>query len=255
MTKSVYKPSFWIFCVCAGIVLAILISLGNWQVRRLAWKEQLIADVTSRVASQPIAAPSPQEWPSTSRDSHVYQSVTVTGHYDHSREVHVWFALGKPQGGDYGGPGYFILTPFKTIDGWTVIINRGFVPEQLKEAPSRPDTLVTDQMTLSGLMRFDEPKNWNSPKADKVKNVWIVREVSEMTEYLKLDSTNTAPYWIDLTKGQGINGLPQGGETRVTFTNSHLQYAMTWFGLAGVLILVFCVWLYRAVRNASEVAE
>ncbi len=252
MAKSVFKPSFWIFCFCAGLALAVLISLGNWQVRRLAWKEQLIADVTSRVASQPIKAPAPTAWPNVSRDSHVYQPVTVTGNYDHSREVHVWFALGKPQGGKYGGPGYFILTPFKTTDGWDVIINRGFVPEQLKDATSRPDTLISDPVTLTGLMRFDKPKNWNSPKADKVKNVWIVREVAEMADYLKLDPTRTAPYWIDLTKGHGVNGLPQGGETRVSFTNSHLQYAMTWFGLAGVLVLVFGVWLYRSVRNPSE---
>ena len=252
MAKSINKPSFWIFCFCALGALAILLSLGNWQVRRLAWKEQLIADVDHRVASQPIAAPGPKDWASVSRESHVYQPVTVTGHYDHSREVHVWFALSKPQGGSYGGPGYFILTPFKTNAGWDVIVNRGFVPDPLKEADSRPGTLVSGEQTLTGLMRFDEPKNWNSPAADKVKNVWIVRQVAEMADFLKLAPGNTAPYWIDLTKGQGVNGLPQGGETRISFTNSHLQYAVTWFGLAAVLVLVFGIWLFRTVRPTGS---
>ncbi|WP_114009764.1 SURF1 family protein [Cohaesibacter intestini] len=255
MAKSINRPSFWIFCLCALAALAILLSLGNWQVQRLAWKEQLIADVDSRVASQPIPAPGPSSWPSVARDSHVYLPVTVTGHYDHSREVHVWFALGKPQGGPYAGPGYLILTPFKTNEGWDVIVNRGFVPDAMKEPQSRPDTLVTGEQTLTGLMRFDEPKNWNSPDADKVKNVWIVRQVAEMAAYLNLPPEKTAPYWIDLTKGQGVNGLPQGGETRITFTNSHLQYALTWFGLAGVLVLVFGVWLVRTVRATPPRAE
>ncbi|TLP45662.1 SURF1 family protein [Cohaesibacter sp. CAU 1516] len=255
MAKSINRPSFWIFCLCALAAFAILISLGNWQVRRLAWKEQLIADVNSRVASQPITAPGPKEWDKVTRSSHVYQPVTVSGHYDHSREVHVWFALGKPQGGTYAGPGYFILTPFRTAAGWDVIVNRGFVPDPLKEPTSRPDTLVTGELTLTGLMRFDEPKNWNSPAADKVKNVWIVRQVSEMAAYLGLSKEQTAPYWVDLTKGQGVDGLPQGGETRITFTNSHLQYALTWFGLAGVLVLVFGVWLVRTVRATPSRAE
>ena len=252
MAKSIYKPSFWIFCLCALLAFVVLISLGNWQIRRLAWKEQLIADVTSRLESEPLQAPGPDDWRDIDRESHVYQPVTVTGRFDHSREVHVWFALGKPKGGRYGGPGYMILTPFETAAGWDVIINRGFVPEALKEKGSRPETLMTATQTLNGLMRFDEPKNWNSPEADTVKNVWIVRQVAEMANYLQRDLDKTAPYWIDLTKGQGINGLPQGGETRVAFTNSHLQYALTWFGLAGVLVVVFAVWLYRFFRSSAQ---
>ncbi|PLW74966.1 SURF1 family protein [Cohaesibacter celericrescens] len=255
MSKSIYKPTFWLFCLGALAALGILISLGNWQVARLAWKEQLISDVDSRVASAPIEAPGPDQWASVSRDTHVYTPVTVTGTYDHASEVHVWFALGRPQGGAYGGPGYLILSRFITSQGWDVIVNRGFVPDAMKEPQSRPETLVEGEQTLTGLMRFDEPKNWNSPAADKIKNVWIVRQVNEMADYLKLDPAKTAPYWIDLTQGQGVNGLPQGGETRITFTNTHLQYALTWFGLAIVLVLVFAVWLFKAIRSPQEPVE
>ena len=255
MSKSIYKPTFWLFCLGAVIAFAILLSLGNWQVQRLAWKEQLIADVDARVANTPIEAPGPSAWAEVSRDSHVYTSVTITGQYDHSREIHVWFALGKPQGGTYGGPGYMIMTPFVTNEGWSVIVNRGFVPETMKEQTARMPTLVKGPQVIVGLMRFDEPKNWNSPKADKEKNVWIVREVSEMADYLQLDAATTAPYWIDLTKGQGVKGLPQGGETRISFTNSHLQYAMTWFGLAAVLVIVFAAWLWKALRKPDSAVE
>lgn len=247
MRKTVYKPAFWVFCIGALAALVVLISLGNWQVRRLAWKEQLIADVDARLNQAPIEAPGPETWGAVARDAFVYTPVKVKGVFDHAHEVHVWFALQDPQGGPYGGPGYLVLTRFKTSDGWDVIVNRGFVPDTLKEAASRPETLVKGNVELTGLMRFDEPKNWNSAKADKVENVWIVRQVAEMAEFLEMDPANTAPYWIDLTKGQGVNGLPQGGETRVTFRNSHLQYAATWYGLALVLVVIFAVWLRRSL--------
>ena len=255
MPKSIYKPTFWLFCAAAMATFAVLFALGNWQLQRLAWKEQLIADVNARVASPSIPAPGPQDWPHVARQSHVYTPVTLTGTYDHSREIHVWFALNNPQGGAYGGPGYLILSRFTTTAGWDVIVNRGFVPDSLKKSANRPDTLVTGQQSLTGLMRFDEPKNWNSPAADKQKNVWIVRQVDEMAAFLDLDVAQTAPYWIDLTRGQGIGGLPQGGETRITFTNTHLQYALTWYGLAMVLVLVFAFWLFKALRTSHDTPQ
>ena len=252
MAKTLQKPAFWLFSVGALVALVVLVSLGNWQVQRLAWKEQLIADVTERVASAPVPAPGPGQWANVSRDSHVYRPVTLTGTYDHTREVHVWFALGKPQGGPLGGPGYMILTRFISEEGWEVIVNRGFVPEGLKSPEDRAQTHVEGPQTITGLMRFDEPKNWNSPQADKEKNVWIVRQVDEMAQFLAMPQEHTAPYWIDLTEGQGIDGLPQGGETRVVFTNNHLQYALTWFGLAVVLVVVFAFWLFKALREPKE---
>ncbi|WP_319411173.1 SURF1 family protein [uncultured Cohaesibacter sp.] len=258
MEKVIFRAKFWLFSLCALVVLAILISLGNWQMRRLAWKEQLIADVTSRVAARPIAAPGPRQWADLAADEAVYRPVYLTGHYDHAREVHVWFALSNPQGGALSGPGYMIMTPFITKEGWQVIVNRGFVPEALKQQSKRPETLSDNERTLDGLMRFDEPKNWLSPKADKEKNVWIVRQVSEMAAYLGMDPANTAPYWVDLVKGQGVdwNGmasaLPQGGETRISFRNSHLQYALTWYGLAVVLVIIFMLFLRKNLSTPRQ---
>lgn len=252
MRQSIFRPAFVIFCLAALVAFALLIALGNWQMRRLAWKEQLVADVNSRIAASPVEAPGPQSWPGLTRDAFVYTPVTLTGHYDHDREVHVWFALSSPQGGPLWGAGYFIMTPFVSDEGWTVIVNRGFVPEANKEQGTRPQTLVKGEVTITGLMRFDEPSNWLSPEADTEKNVWIVRRVGEMASFLRLDRQKTAPYWIDLTKGQGVDGLPQGGETRITFRNTHLQYALTWYGLAASLVLVFGVWLFRVLRQKEE---
>jgi surfeit locus 1 family protein len=230
------------------IALGILLFLGTWQLNRLSWKEQLIADVTERLEVKTIAAPGPKDWDAITRKSHAYSRVRISGHYDHSREVHVWFALKDPKGGPLFGPGYLILTRFITKEGWEVIVNRGFVPEGMKEADSRPITLSEGEQVITGLMRFDEPRSWLSPPADTIKNVWIVRQVWEMAQFLGLENEKTAPYWIDLTKGQGEAGLPQGGETRVVFTNNHMQYLLTWYGLALVLVCVYGAWLLKRRR-------
>lgn len=249
MTDQSKPARIWPMSLAVLIALAILISLGTWQLNRLAWKENLIATVTERLAMEPAQAPGPKEWSEVSRDSHLYRPVQVSGHYDHEREVHVWFALNDPKGGPLYGPGYLILTKFTTSDGWDVIVNRGFVPEGMKDPGSRAVTLAGGEQSISGLVRFDEPKSWLSPPADKDKNVWIVRQVEEMAQFLELDPKRTAPYWIDLTKGQGEAGLPQGGETVVSFTNNHLQYLLTWYGLALVLIAVYLVWLFNRRKS------
>ncbi len=219
---------------------------------RLAWKQDLVAAVDARVGSDAIPAPGPTDWSQLTRKDHVYTPVKANGQYDHDKEVHVWFGLKNPQGGPLFGPGYMILTKFTTADGWNVIVNRGFVPQGIKSPSNRARTLVDGEVKIEGLMRFDEPKSWLSPLPDKTKNVWIVREVAEMAEFLGLDPARTAPYWIDLTRDQGINGLPQGGETRISFTNNHLQYALTWYGLAAVLVFVAGAWLIRQVRGQEE---
>ena len=255
MHKAMQKRSFWLLCFSTLVVFVLLVSLGNWQMRRLSWKLQLIADVNSRITQPPVAAPGPADWAGISRDKDAYRAVSLTGTYDHSKEVHVWFLLNDPQGGTFSGPGYLLLTHVKTSEGWDVIVNRGFVPEGKKEPQSRPETLVDGPRTLVGLVRFDEPKNWLTPKADKIKNVWIARHVEEMAAFMGLDPRTTAPYWIDLTKGQGVNGLPQGGETRVTFRNAHLQYAVTWYGLALVLVVICVILLRKMFRKSTDSAH
>ncbi|WP_319530931.1 SURF1 family protein [uncultured Cohaesibacter sp.] len=250
MPGSINKLKIATFTLFALVCLSLLVTLGIWQLNRLHWKLQLIRDVNARVAADPVPAAGPDQWAALDRDQSEYLPVTVSGTYNNDREVHVWFPLNEPRGGDYRGPGYFILTPLTTPQGWTVIINRGFVPEAMKSLDARPETRVTGEQSLTGLMRFDEPEHWNSAQPDKEKNVWIGRQVSEMADFMLLDHDSTAPYWIDLTAGQGVNGLPQGGETRISFRNAHLSYALTWFGLALALTAVYGVWLSRTIKAA-----
>lgn len=227
------------------VALAVLVTLGTWQVNRLAWKEGLIAAATSRSTAAPVSAPGPAEWAALRQDDWIYRRVSATGRYG-TDEVHVFMALGDPNG-PLGGPGYLIFAPFVTDAGWTLLVDRGFVPLDRKDPATRPGP-PEGVVTIEGLMRHGEEPAFFTPEPNVEKNEWIVRELPVMAD--ALDATgDVAPYYVSLVASQTPpGGLPQAGETPLTFTNSHLQYAVTWYGLAIVLLGVYGAFAWRRLR-------
>lgn len=230
------------------VALAVLLSLGTWQVRRLAWKEDLIARVEARVGAEPLPLPAAAAWPSLTPDAIEYQPVTLSGQFDHTREVHVFISLSEPKGGPLKGQGYFVLTPLRLASGAHVFVNRGFVPLDRKDPASRPETLVTGDQTVTGLMRPAEAETVLSPAPNLAKNVWFVRDPAAMAAAVGLDPATVAPFTVDQRAGAA---LPQGGETVVRFTNNHLGYAITWYGLAAALVAVWAAVVLKRRRRAT----
>ncbi len=144
----------------------------------------------------------------------------------------VFRALDEPRG-RYGGLGYFVMTPLRLGQRRNVIVNRGFVPDEMKADAAKGPRGETD---VVGLMRSSEPRNWFTPADDPAHGVFFTRDVEALARAMALVGPH-APFVIDADAGPGP--LPQGGETRLTFLNNHLAYAFTWFGLAGALIGVF----------------
>jgi hypothetical protein len=118
--------------IATAVALAILVGLGVWQVERLAWKEGLIARVTARLDAPAGPAPPPSAWGRLDLADLQYEPVAVTGRFDNRHEIHVVQALTEPKG-RLGGLGYMVMTPLTTADGWTVYVNRGFVPADHKD--------------------------------------------------------------------------------------------------------------------------
>jgi surfeit locus 1 family protein len=228
--------------LAAGAAFLVLVSLGTWQVRRLAWKEALIATVEARVDQPAAPLPDPATWPTLADETIEYLPVRLSGTFDHGREIHVFIALGEPAG-PYGGQGYFVVTPLILDDDRVVFVNRGFVPAERKDPATRAEGQVEGQVTLEGLIRPPEPATWLSPEPDLAKNVWFVRDPVRMAEATGIDPARVAPFTVDARAGQSPGSLPQGGETVVSFTNNHLGYAVTWFGLAAALAAVTFVFL------------
>lgn len=187
---------------------------------RRAWKLDLI----DRVAARIHAAPSPL--PAFTRDPRddEYRRVRATGRFDHARET-------LTQAVTERGPGFWVLTPLRTPQG-TVLVNRGFVPSDRRMAASRAAGQVAGVVRVTGLLRRSEPGGGflraNDPAADR----WHSRDVAAIARAKGLGAT--APYFVDADATPNPGGYPIGGLTVVRFANSHLVYALTWFGLAAL---------------------
>lgn len=246
--KKTGKWSLLILGVFAAIGFAVLVALGFWQVERLQWKEDLIARVSEGLSADPIPAPGPDAWATMDLATTEYRPVTLTGRFLNGDEAHVVFTLTKPKG-PLGGIGYMIMTPFETDEGWIAYVNRGFVPRERRDPQSRAGGLVEAVTTVEGLLRQPHQRVWFGPSDDPAGNEWFSRDPVGFAVAAGLPPASVAPYIVDAFADPGLaGGLPQGGETLVSFSNNHLQYAVTWFGLALALLAVFVAFVVKARR-------
>lgn len=205
--------------------IAWLVSLGTWQLERLAWKRDLIERVEQRIHAPPVEAPGPDRWPELTNAGIEYRRVTLRGRYLHDRETLV-------QAVTRLGPGFWVITPLLTAEGHAVLVNRGFVPTQQRDPSTRAAGQVQGEVTVTGLMRISEPRGaflrTNDAQADR----WYSRDVTAIASARGL--AQVAPYFVD-AEDAGLPQAPRGGLTVVAFRNQHLQYALTWFVLAAML--------------------
>ena len=201
------------------IVIAALIGLGVWQLERRTWKLALIAHTEAMLAQPPVPAPGPDRWSIIGKDD-VYRPVVVRGHYRTNADTLVQAVT------ELGG-GFWVMTPFDTDRGFTLLVNRGFVPADRRTGIA-PSPAV---QSIHGLLRLSEPGGaflrTNDPAADR----WYSRDIAAIAARRELG--RVAPYFIDASDPR--SGWPRGGLTVVRFRNSHLVYALTWFGLAALV--------------------
>jgi surfeit locus 1 family protein len=231
--------------VLSLIALAVLIGLGNWQMRRLAWKEDLIASVTERVAQPPQPLPAPSAWAKLDLNRLEYRAFSASGRFRHDSEVQVYTVLSEPKG-SFAGAGYWVLTPFELEGGGVVIVNRGFVPQELKNPASRPDGQESGPLKITGLLRAPEQPNFFTPANDPARGAWYRRDPVEIANAFGLK--DAAPFMLDVRGEYRAHMLPQPNETKVSFVNNHLGYALTWYGLAATLVGVFAAFAWQRLR-------
>ena len=215
----------------------MLVALGTWQIERKAWKEGLIAALTERLAAPPTALPPPRDLAAPrSGDATNTAASNSRATFDHAKEALVYAAASafRP---DVSGPGYWIFTPARLADGGFVIVNRGFVPEARKDAASRAAGQIAGPVEIVGVMRWPDPRHWFSPADDPAHNLWFsARSGGDRRRQGRAGPA--APFYVEQESPMPPGGLPQPGKLVVQLRNEHLQYAVTWFGLALVLVVV-----------------
>ncbi len=230
---------------------AALVALGNWQVHRLAWKEDLIARVAERPNAPAQTLPSASDWPDLDVAEGEYHPYRLMGRFLHDKEALVFTSLPDPKG-VFGGPGFWIVTPFALSNGGTVLINRGFAPQGRQAPADRGESLKSEPVSVIGLMRPDEMRGMFTPADPPDENVFYARNIADLSAAKDL-SAPVAPFTIDLVSTETPpGGLPQAGETRMVFTNNHLQYAITWYGLAAALLAVFAAYVRARLREDDK---
>jgi len=230
--RPLLVPTLWFV---PGLLL--LVGLGAWQLGRLQEKEALIASITAGMKAPPAPleqalaqGPANAEW----------HHVEVKGHFLHDKEVY-FFAQGMK-----GAVGVQIITPLVEDDGTTILVNRGFVPDALKDPGSRGAGQVPGEVSLSGVVRVSENPGFFTPKSDPAARLWFVKNVPEMAAFLGVPVK--APIFVEADATPNPGGWPLGGQTNVDVPNDHLQYAITWFGLALALTGVYLVYHHSRGR-------
>ncbi|HMB47521.1 MAG TPA: SURF1 family protein [Afifellaceae bacterium] len=247
--KPVVRPASLIAAVILVGAFIVLIMLGNWQMRRLAWKEDLIARVAERIGSPPLDLTGgglSAAGNDTFLSDNEYRPVTIEGRFDDSGTVDVFTAISDPRG-PLQGPGYWIFTPLIVAPQMSVFVNRGFVPfDRLDETPPPPEGTVR----VTGPLRAPETGNFMTPDPDIANRVWHIRIPLRIAPAIGF-AGEVLPFFIDADASfTPPGGLPQAGETRTVFTNNHLQYALTWYGLALALAGVCAVYVIKRQNSA-----
>jgi surfeit locus 1 family protein len=219
----------WGFLAAALVGIAVLVGLGTWQLERLAWKEALIARMAARLTAEPVSLMAALGQRQAGADIGDLR-VRTTGRFLPGPPLRVFAHI-------EGRVGWNLVHPFATAEGPVVLLDRGFVPDDLKEDVPPPQ----GDFEVTGFVRPAEPApGYFTPDNDALGNRW---------------------YWYDLPAMAAASGIAPGAFAGVVveaeprpdaaspwprprrrdpsaIVNNHLQYALTWYALAIVLAIM-----------------
>jgi surfeit locus 1 family protein len=233
-----------------ALSVPILLGLGKWQLDRKAWKEGLIAAIEERLVAKPVdvgSAFTATYAPPHDAVGYEYIRVRAKGRFHHDKERY-YYAPDQQM-----GPGFHVYTPFEMSPNGTILfVNRGYVPEHLKDPAKRSQGQVDGEVEVTGLLRSPGVQETFTPDNDVAGNLWFWRDYYGM---LRSAFENTErpqmPVFVD-AEGEAPGGWPKGGATLVKLPNRHLEYAITWFGLAAVLLAVFATYAAGRLRGKNN---
>jgi len=235
--------------IIALAMTAVLVSLGVWQLQRRAWKHALIAAMDERLGAAPGVLPPPSEWKKLDPAHDEFRRVQFTATLQSKPDVMV-YTSGSAVRPDVSGPGTWAFVPATLKDGGTVVINTGFVPNTMQNRVWQ-DRVVTPLVTgrpilMTGYLRFPEKPGLLAAHEDIVKRLWFVRDIGSMAHALGWGPI--APFYVDLESPVPPSGIPKPGPLEVHLPDNHLQYAITWFGLALAVFCTFGFWLVGRLK-------
>jgi len=227
------QPGFTLLCL---LLFALCMGLGLWQLERLQWKLELIAQIQRNMHAPAISLAQALK---LGIEHAQYRRVTARGSLDNTKENYLYTT------GPGGGPVYHVLTPLLVGSGNAVMTDRGYIPVSLRDPATRSEP--NGQLEYVGILRMPDKSGTFTPSPDLHHRVWFTRDVEAMArrDHLRL----VAPVILEAVATPGEK-WPHGGQTRIDLPNDHLEYALTWFLLAMTLAIVYLTW-HRARGRLS----
>lgn len=214
--------------VATLIALAILIGLGTWQLQRRAGKHEQLDQIASRAG----AAPAPVEVLLATGDYAAYRAATAQGTYDHAAESYVYAP--RPNEGA-ARPGFKVITPLRLASGGLILVDRGWVAAGRKSPESRRTGQPEGETEIAGTLRPSSRPGTFTPPPDAATRTFYQRDGAAMA---KLHGLELASLLI-LEAATKVEGGPEPLASQLNIPDNHLQYAITWFALAIVLVIVY----------------
>jgi len=224
----------------ALMALVAFLSLGTWQIERKAWKETLIDTLERRLSAAPTELQPQQRWAGLDQADDEFRRVKLTATFVPAAEAFI-YTSGSAMRSDIAGPGYWIFALARLASGGRVVVNRGFVPEARRDPATRTAGETTGVIDMVGVLRWPEPRGLFTPTDQPQSNLWFVRDPVAIAAAKGWGEV--APFFIELESPQPPGGLPRAGPLKVNLRNEHLHYALTWYGLALVVAVMFGFWL------------
>jgi surfeit locus 1 family protein len=151
---------------------------------------------------------------------------------------------------DVSGLGFWVFAPARLADGSLVVVNRGFVPTTLRNSHAPYDDRISGAVEITGVMRWPDTRQWFTPRDNPAQNVWFVRDPTTIAAAKNWGPV--PPFYVEQELPPPPGRWPQPGKLVVNLPNNHLQYVVTWYGLALVLVVVFAVWALKSSREAGR---
>ena len=232
------------------VIVGTLLSLGFWQLQRRTAKHALVAALTERLADMPGALPAAATWSALTPAQDEFRRVTFTATLKPVPDAMV-YSSGSGVRTDVPGPVTWAFLPAQLSSGETVVINAGFVQNTMQDRAQQDravQRLITGApVAMTGYLRFPEAAGALTPNDDVRKRLWFTRDQRAMAQALGWGEV--APFYIDLESPVPASGIPKPGPLEVHLKDDHLQYAITWFGLAAAVIVAFGVWIKGQRRS------
>ena len=224
------KIPFWatLLTICG---VAVLCVLGTWQLERLEWKRELIAQMEREYTKDAAQTPlSPDDFKVTSG----FKRGTIEGTFDHAREILLQGRLRE------GKLGHNVITPFRPEGtlGY-VLVDRGWVPIERERKPQDVIAWPEGKIKLEGMLRLPPESNMFTPENKPENKEWYSMTPGIAADLHSIVVTGPLILYAEGEVKPGIYPAPH--EARISFSNNHLQYAVFWYVMAGAMVMVYAL--------------